>query len=379
MGTVTSKGYVPATLSEITTRLTGIFQTVYGDNIDVNPDSTDGQFIGLVSQMFMDNEEVCSAFFRNLDPASATDRWLDQRAAYALLTRKTGQRSVLNAVHIVGDPFATIPGGYTVIDGNNNRWLTNVTIQLSATGETFINLYSELFGSFPVGIGETLTPVTTQGNVVSVTATSDAVLGASRESDASLRNRIFARRLTTDSDLAYRIQQEILKKDGVLKATVYENDTDVVDARGLPPHSVWALVEGGTDADIAQAILSTKTGGAAMKGDVSTEILDGQGVKRVMKFSRFATVACKIYLEIVKNEGVTELDVDGLETELRNLVFESGQDVVLTRLYSTINKIPGFWVDVLQIGFEPGVLGTTNLSIPDGSRASFTSVDIVVQ
>ena len=53
---------------------------------------------------------------------------------------------------------------------------------------------------------------------------------------------------------------------------MYENYTDTTDGDGIPPHSIWAIVAGGTDADIGAVLYAKKTAGAGFLGDVSVNV-----------------------------------------------------------------------------------------------------------
>ena len=53
---------------------------------------------------------------------------------------------------------------------------------------------------------------------------------------------------------------------------VYENDSNVVDAAGRPPHSVEVVVDGGSNTDIAAQILATKSGGINTYGNITVEV-----------------------------------------------------------------------------------------------------------
>lgn len=47
--------------------------------------------------------------------------------------------------------------------------------------------------------------------------------------------------------------------ENVETASGYENDTDTVDERGLPPHSIEIIVEGGDNKRLAEATLQEKS------------------------------------------------------------------------------------------------------------------------
>lgn len=78
---------------------------------------------------------------------------------------------------------------------------------------------------------------------------------------------------------------------------VFYNDTDYVDANGLPAHSVEVLVQGGTTADIAQAIFDAIGAGTASYGNTTSNIVDTEGRAQTVNWSR--PVEVPIYVTAV--------------------------------------------------------------------------------
>lgn len=377
MGQVTDTGYVAETLPQITEKLSALWFSVYGDNISIAPDTPDGQLIGLLAQIFVDYEELGAAIYQQLDPRYATSRWLDQRMGYASLVRRLGETSQLNSVLALGKPNETIRAGFQALDSNRVRWITTTDAQTDSNGQTYLNFASEELGNFTLPAGVKINPVAVD-QITSLTTTKAAVAGSARETDASARNRILARQLKVNTDNAYAIQQAILSVDGVKSCTVYENDQNVADARGLPPHSLWVIVDGGNSATIGEAILNTKTSGAYLKGTQRLVVTDKQGIKREVGFDRPLPVDLKAELTITRDENTTAVDVDAIKAALLTLRFAGGQDVAVTRLYSEVNKVPGFWVNSFTIGKVGGTMVSTVVSIPDGSTAQFSIVEVTV-
>ncbi len=85
--------------------------------------------------------------------------------------------------------------------------------------------------------------------------------GRGRETDEEFRDRYYQSVDYAGGVNADAIAGEIMQNvDAVYSAICYENDTDETDALGLP-HSIEAIVYGGLDADIAQAIFRRKAAG----------------------------------------------------------------------------------------------------------------------
>ncbi len=127
MGKVTTTGYEAERLDTIIARLQEGFRWIYGNDINVDPDSPDGQLIGLIAQIKADLEELGTDIHRQLDPDYASGAWLEQRVAYAGLTRRRASYSYLRNVTLTGTPDALIPAGYVVSDPNRCRWQLRVT------------------------------------------------------------------------------------------------------------------------------------------------------------------------------------------------------------------------------------------------------------
>ncbi|MDD0862137.1 hypothetical protein LOD44_11070, partial [Xylella fastidiosa subsp. multiplex] len=68
MGKVTTSGYEAERLDTIIARLQEGFRSIYGNDINVDPDSPDGQLIGLIAQIKADLEELGTDIHRQLDP-----------------------------------------------------------------------------------------------------------------------------------------------------------------------------------------------------------------------------------------------------------------------------------------------------------------------
>lgn len=72
----------------------------------------------------------------------------------------------------------------------------------------------------------------------------------------------------------------------VESASGYENDADYTDERGLPPHSVEIIVEGGDNNKIAEAILRRKAGGIQTHGSVTVNVPGEYGDSIPINFNR---------------------------------------------------------------------------------------------
>ena len=127
-----------------------------------------------------------------------------------------------------------------------------------------------------------------------------------------------------------------------------ENYTNQIDANGVEPHSLNAIVLGGDDTAIGEAILRKKIGGCGVQGQTKLEI-EFLGAKREVKFDRPTQINPRIFLRIKRTEGATDISTDKIKELLSNHVFNIGEDVYISRLYSIINDVKGFEVTQFTI------------------------------
>ena len=115
----------------------------------------------------------------------------------------------------------------------------------------------------------------------------DPVYGRLPESDVELKQSYIAKSALRSTTMIDSIAAELLNNvENIETVCGYENYTDFTDERGLPPHSIEIVVEGGEDARIADAILRKKAGGIQTYGKVRVDVLTNYGDMLPIKFNR---------------------------------------------------------------------------------------------
>ena len=120
-----------------------------------------------------------------------------------------------------------------------------------------------------------------------VTNILEPVYGRLEETDIELRQSYIAKSALRSNTMIDSIVSELMNNVvGVESASGYENDTDVTNERGLPPHSIEIVVDGGNDEEIAKAILMRKAGGIQTYGSVVVNVPTNYGYDVPTKFNR---------------------------------------------------------------------------------------------
>ena len=207
--------------------------------------------------------------------------------------------------------------------------------------------------------------------------------GRGRETDEEFRDRYYQSVDYAGGVNADAIAGEIMQNvDAVYSAICYENDTDETDALGLPPHSIEAIVYGGLDADIAQAIFRRKAAGIQTSGSSSIAVIAKSGQSINIKFSRPTTVA--VYIQIKNLETNSDFPGDGQDRIKEALVeyiggdvrggLTIGSDVLYMALPGVILSVPGVVDFDLGISETASDYGEENIVI-DTREKAVTSTD----
>jgi len=284
------------TLEEITTNLETAFRDIYGNDINLDQNSPDGQMIGIFAQAATDLRELLTEINAGFDPDQAVGVILDQRVALNNIARQGGTYTI-QPIEIVVDRTVNLEGldddfndpdgtGYTIQDDAGNQFILIDSTTLTA-GTYTKNFRAKTVGKVETTIGTVQNQVTVVLGVTSIDNTSGALsVGTDEETDAELRVRRQQSVALSSAGYLNGIQGALLALDGVSEARVYENFTNVVDADGIPAHGIWCIVEGGSNEDIAGIIYSRKTYGANMKGDVTVDIETASGGVFTAQFDR---------------------------------------------------------------------------------------------
>jgi uncharacterized phage protein gp47/JayE len=155
---------------------------------------------------------------------------------------------------------------------------------------------------------------------------------------------------------------------GVSYCRVYENDTLAIDSDGIEPKSYEAIVEGGSNTDIAEKLSKLKTAGLPSDGDITVEVTNDQGIPNNIKFSR--PTNNYLWIDVVIDSYNTEetFPVDG-EAAIKAALLEFAEDefnigdIIVTQKFNTpVYSIPGIGSVTITIASTGTPGGTPSYS-----------------
>lgn len=279
-----------------------------------------------------------------------------------------------------------IPSGFLVKTVAGYQYAVLVAGRIGADGTVILPVQAVGTGAdYNADAGTVKEIVNPLDGVSSCTNASAMTGGRWRESDEEFRDRYYKSVDFAGGVNADAIAGEILQNvEGVYSAICYENDTDEVDALGLPPHSLEVVAYGGLDEEVAKAIFRRKAGGIQTYGGKTIPVVALNGQSYDIHFSRPATVP--IYIKVYDLETDTNFPWDG-ESRIKAALISFiggdvqgglpiGTDVLYMALPGAILSVPGVVDFSLSIGTSAAALAVKNIVIGTREKA-VTNADAI--
>lgn len=328
---ITNSGLTIDRLDVIIQRLQEGMQSIYGSDINVDPDTPDGQFISIYAQEIADLNELIAGAYAFSDPTKAMGKWLDIQVKYVGIERKQATYSYLNDVKVVAEIGTIIPSGSIYSDPNDTLWQTIASTTVKSN-PTYIQLQSSEAGSFSLQANQELIQKTVVLGVQSLFSTKVSEQGNLEESDESLLVRFLRSYSVNNYDDRDGIEAKIINLSGVTDVKVYENYTGETDSRNVRPHCINTVVLGGSDTEIATTILKQKSLGCDVQGDTQGTIFYKEQ-DRIINFDRATPVTVDVNVLVTRKNSAVDVNEDAIIESIKANTFSINEEVFAGSLY----------------------------------------------
>lgn len=191
-----------------------------------------------------------------------------------------------------GEPNAVILSGSIVKNKDGDEFITTEQAVITASGSVDVVVKATKTGEVNVDAGEIEEIVSAIPKVDTCTNVTAGELGTVLENDAEFRLR--GQRLIGFYGIGSlkAIKAKLYSVTGVTSVFVTDNpsdETSTIDGKALLPHSLYCVVNGGSNKDIALAIKEVQTVGCQYNGDI-VERVEIDGVKYEVRFDRPETI-----------------------------------------------------------------------------------------
>lgn len=381
MTQLTSQGFTRSRLDERLAALQVAVQAIFGTDINLDPDSIDGQTLGIFAESQSNLDQLAEDVYHSFNPQSATGVALSRLVQLNGIRRIEGTYSTVT-VRCVGSEGTVIPAGSLVKSTSTNAtFATLVDATIDGTGQVDVAAQSSVKGAVLAPAG-TLTKIDTPlYGWQTATNIIDAVPGRDEETDEQLRIRRKASTSTSGQSIVDSVYGALSNIPDVIQALVLENPLDTTDTNSLPPHSMYCVVNGGTAQDILDVIWLKKSAGCTLVGTTSGTVTDSMGNPHTVKFSRPGPVNVYVTVNLHSKSGWPTDGVDRIKAALVAWALANqsiGEEVIQSRLFDAVNSVPGHSVDSLYIGTSAGPTDSANIAVPFDGLAVFDTARIVV-
>jgi uncharacterized phage protein gp47/JayE len=393
---LTAQGYVALTVADYVAALNTAVLTNVDGGLDLDPDQPLGQLIGIVAETYAELDEAVATIYNMLNPAAAEGNFLDNLAAISGTKRTVAQYAKVTAQATL-NASTTLSAGAVASVANQpaNRWVLMADITNSGGSPAAISgvWRSETPGAF-VANASTLTVIATPSIGWTAINNTDASTGGSdTETDTELR-------ITRDAELAGEGSSDIdairAKVLAVVTAAypagnvfVFENDTLVTDANGLPGKAFRVVVWDNNlaaNVDIANAIWTAKPAGILAYGGTAVNITDSSGNTQTVSFDRATTKRLYVSCTTTPSSLTTTQ-----QTAVKNAIvayaaatFNLGVSVIArsfsaSPLEPTATYTPFVTdVPVFEFDFTPSPTNTGNLAVTGLQIVQLAFADVLV-
>ena len=374
---LTDAGFRRPTYAELLDALEHKARELFGARANLTVRSPLGIFLRIYAWMlnllFSTIEDVYNSRF--IDTAVGSSLY---NLGRAIGLRLLGAQKAVGYLTFYGTNGIEVPEGYLAetISG-----LQYITLQSGVIKEGSVTLPASAVIAGPdSNVGEnTITTITNPKSGISkVTNVKPFEGGRNTETDEEFRKRYylsvdFAGGVNLDAIIA-EIYENV---EAVIAVTGEENDTDVQNESGLPPHSIEIVAYGGLDEEIAKAIYRRRAAGIQTFGNTSVAVVTASGTTFNINFSRPTPV--KVWVKIYGLVTDSTFPLDGIEQIKQSIVsyigattrggLNIGQPVICVKLPTEVFKVPGVVDFNLQISKDGENFSWDNIVIASREKA----------
>ena len=329
------------TFRDLFQTLSDAYKDIYGQDIDLDQESPDGQRVAIEAQARTDIEASLQWLYSQMDPDFNTGDMQQIIAKLHGLYLRPGSRSQRD-LNVTTDRPVFLYSGYKIRDQSNQVWFVRQNVTIPA-GTTTVTFFAQDFGKVTGLIADTFTQLTPELGVLSITSDAVAVVGRDEETPEEFRQRRNRSLENPATGSTGAIFAKVAQLTGVTDLNVGENDTKIDDVlTGIPANSIWLVAEGGAVSEIVEVMVKQKGGGTGTKGSVIGRYIetlirpDGTTLQIAhdMQFDR--PVYKPLHINLTAKRKVTNdpVDLDTIKEALAKRVMHIGEEIDANEFYA---------------------------------------------
>lgn len=392
---INDAGFYRDRLPDILAKLQAKTRLIYGNDINLEPETPDGQYLGALAETIDDTAQAVEDTYNGRNPAGATGQNLTITSAMVGVYRVIGDYAYVDVQATIA-LGAVVPVGTQVQDEDTGA-VYAFTVPVTGTGGATTVTCKALVKGVTSAAGKVTKIVNPTFGLISVTNANPSTVVDSEETDEQLRQR---RGLSTAAPtVGYldSIRSGLLAVPGIGKLKLWENDKGVaVDIkpgdRALSPHCIAAVVTGGAASDIGAALYARKPPGITTVGSSSVTVNDQLATPHVMRYTTASKVQYSMKITYKERSGAG-FGASGGEAAVKAAlvawseanqppsgdVFRFHLAAVAQQAVVGLDGLPAMVIEDLQLGRTSGSLASTDLALAWNELGELISANIVME
>lgn len=384
---LTEKGFNRPNYTTLLNALEYKARELYGDSINLTVRSPLGLFLRIIAWvwniLWACLEDIYNSRF--VDTAAGTSLYsIGRNIGMQLLPE--GKAS--GYITVSGTAGTRIPAGFLVSTNGGLQYVVTSAVTIGSEGSVLAVIKAVKTGTeynTDVGTVQMIVNPSSVSGITSVYNKAEVTGGREKETDIDFRDRYYKSVDYAGGVNADAIRASLLNDvEGVSSAYIYENDQDIFDeVYNLPAHSMEAVVYGGLDEQVAQAIYARRAAGIQTLGSSEVDILTASGQTMKIRFSRpspkriwVRITSLKTTKEFSGNAAIKEALVEYIGDSTSGGL-NIGVSVVYIKLPGIINSVLGVEDFDIEISSDGINYVKENISIGYREKA-LTDIEAVI-
>lgn len=377
--TISTTGISIQTYEEILEDFKAAIRADVDPAFNLEADSFEGQVIAIAAAKLRDVGEAVLELATAIDPENADDALLDSVCALTGTIRQAATKGRVVVTLTASGAWSVASAGELVaqVSGYPDRLFQNAGALSGGAGNTDVTLVAVSAGYFEAPPGTVTVKITGPAAITAITNALAASPGSDAQTDTELRIARRRELVATGSSHIDGVRAAIEALDGVVKATVVENNTMITNSDGIPAKAIECIVDDrGTvvDADIAQTIFNAAAAGIEVYGTTdSGTATDDEGATHTVEFTRPTVV--DIHIAMTVKGG----DSDAIKAAIvaEGAIYGAGDDVEALMLVGAASRVPGVTgITTYKVDTVDPPVASANVAIGVRQRANIETANI---
>lgn len=299
------------------------FKKVFGNDINLEPSSPQGQLITTLAAMISTKNTEVLKLANQFNPLTAQGVFQEALGRIYFLERKIARPTIVYC-QCTGLAGTVIPAGALVESSEGIRFYAGGEHTIDETQNITVEFICEKPGVIQVQPNTITKIITVVPGWDTVNNTNAGIVGRTEETQAEFERRRYASVAKNAHGTAAALYGALAGINNVIDVVVLENRTnETIEEAGvsIEGHSVYISVVGGTDTDIAETVYNKLGCGCGTTGNVSVSYTAAEYFGTVYNYKINRPEELDIYIKIkIKETDKTPATVD---EDIKNAVMQN--------------------------------------------------------